>query len=175
MASKTTSTSGFTLTEMLISSGVASMVLVILGVVTIQTTYGMRALVNYSSFEQDSRQALDQLSREIRQAYQLTAANRTNITLDITNGPISYTYNSGTKTLQRQAPNGTKILLRDCTEFEFTLFQRSPTVATYDQFPVGSGSATKLVQISWTCALTNADGTINTTDSQSSKVVIRKQ
>ena len=160
---------------MLISSGVASMVLVILAVVTIQTTYGMRALVNYSSFEQDSRQALDMLSREIRQAYHLTEATRTNLTLDITNGPVSYRYNAQAKTLERQDPHGTKALLHDCTQFEFTLFQGSPTVATYDQFPAASGSLTKLVQISWTCALTNADGTINTTDSQSSKVVIRKQ
>jgi hypothetical protein len=66
-------------------------------------------------------------------------------------------------------------VLRDLSLFEFVLYQRSPTVATYDQFPAASGNLTKLVQISWICEMTNADGSINTTDSQSSKVVIRKQ
>ncbi len=177
MVSKTTSTSGFTLPEMLVATWLATTVMMLVGTIMVQVGYSLQAIQNYSGFEQISRFALDTLTRDIRQANAVSQCNSSSLVLNSPSGTISYTYSSSAQTLTRTGTNNTQaVLLNNCIQFQFNMFQRCPTGgAVYDQFPAGTAGIAKLVQISWTCGTTNANGTINTTDCQSSKVVLRKE
>ena len=63
---------GVTLIELLASVGVGSLVLTVVAMLTVFTARSFEALKNYDSLDRYSRNALDTMSREIRQTRALT-------------------------------------------------------------------------------------------------------
>jgi Tfp pilus assembly protein PilW len=165
-------TGGYTLAEIMIASAIASIVGLILAVAALHTVYSFKAISNYVINEQESRTANDWLSRDIRRASGVTQTSVNNITLSITNGPVTYAYDVTGHTVTRQTPNEAKVLLSGCMEARFTIYQENAIGAAYEQFTPGTNAA-KLIGYYWHCGTTNNNGTVNSTDAQSALVVMR--
>lgn len=180
MVSKTTSTNrrkaGFSLPEMVFGLGIGSLALAIVATSWAMMLRGFSAIDNYIELEQDSRYALDIVGRDIRQAQSLSSFSTSSFTLIDGNGDdINYTYSGFGKTFSRTVNGETEILLTECDEFGFDIYQRNTISGTYDQYPTATADTCKLIQITWKCSRENLSGMDNTEFVQSAKFVIRKQ
>ena len=168
---------GFTLVEMAVGLGVASLVMLALGALSSYTARSMAALANYTDLDQNSRNALDTMSQEIRQTRRLTDGSTNRLVFeDSDGGSLQYFYDRDSKTLRRQKNGaGTKVLLDNCQQLTFSMFQRNPVAGSYDVYPAATPATCKLIQLKWTCSRNLLREGANTESVQSSKIVIRKQ
>jgi prepilin-type N-terminal cleavage/methylation domain-containing protein len=184
-----TSRGGFTLVEVLIASGIGTLVLA--GVLGFYLFAGrsFSAMENYVQLDLKSRTALDTMSRDIREANRcstngFTSSDLTLLMTDPATGQpytVNYSYNNAagtvTRTDTRAGGARTILLLNDCTSFAFSYFQRNPANGAWAAFPNDPGRADecKLVQIDWTCARSVLGTLINSESMESARVVIRKK
>jgi prepilin-type N-terminal cleavage/methylation domain-containing protein len=180
MDCKTTSTkrrAGFTLVEVAIALGVASLGMLIVASLSSYTARSLAALANYTDLDQASRNALDTMSREIRQARRLTEGSTNRLVFeDSDGGTLQYFYDRDAKTLRRTKNGaGSKLLLENCQQLTFSMYQRNPVGGSYDVYPTATAATCKLIQLRWTCSRDLLKAGANTESVQSSKIVIRKQ
>ena len=188
--------SGMTLVELLIAVGISGMIFVALGMMIFFSGRSYAALANYVDLDNRSRQALDLMSKDIRQVNAVTGSGTTNLpsgqavtnTLvlsgteaDGTAYNITYTYSpySANKTLTRNKSAGlypgTTTLLTGCTYLNFGMFTRVPKDNSLNQFDAADLATCKVVQIDWICSRNIFNQSDNTESVQSAKVVIRKK
>lgn len=168
--------SAFTLPELLVSIGVGSIVLAGVASAVSYTGRSFAAMVNYVELDRKSRNALDVMTKDIRQTVQLSAfaTNRLDF-LDWDSSTLSYIYDSGAKTLTKRKGGTNTVLLTECDALNFAIYQRNPVAGTYDQYPTATVTNTKLVQVTWTCSRQIMATKVNTESVQTAKIVIRKQ
>lgn len=144
------------------------------------------AMANYAVLDQYNRQAMDQLTYEIRQAQKVVsyASNSAASSLGIINGDglnVTYTFDGTNQRVLRSASDGSsKVLLTNCSLLNFGLYMRPPTNGTFDVYPVNLGTnwqqMVKVIQLSWKTAMTICPTTlVNSEDIQTARIVIRKQ
>jgi len=111
---KRTKAGGFTLVEILVSTGLGGFLLV--GVLTSFLFIGRSGqnLANYSDMESEARGGLEVFAQDVRQASAITWASATSVTLTVDGTAIAYSFNSGTGTLSRQG----SALITGITNFE---------------------------------------------------------
>lgn len=180
---------GFTLVEMMLAVGIGSIVLAVVTTFYLFAARSFWAMGNYVVLDAKSRNALDVLSRDIRQANScstnsFSASNLTLLMVNPTNGQpytVNYNYDTNaqamTRTYRTAGGVQTAILLTNCTSFAFTYYQRNPTNGAWEAFPLDAGRADmcKLVQVDWVCARRLFGSLVNSENIESAKVVIRKE
>src|SRR5712692_3398561 len=67
-----------------------------------------------------------------------------------------------------------KVLLTQCDDLRFAIYQRTPLPGTYDQYPVAAVTNCKVVAVKWVCSRTILGAKVNSEDIQEAKIVIRK-
>lgn len=179
MVFKTTSIkrrAAFTLVEFLITLAVGSILFVTVGVLGMYAGRSFAGLANYTDLDARSRNALDRLTRDVRQVNRLSASASDSLTFEDADGiSLRYVYSPNARTLSRIKGSTTEILLTECDNLSFAIFQRNPIGGTYDQFPTGAPSTTKLINVTWTCSRQILGTAMNTENVQTAKIVIRKQ
>lgn len=168
---------GVTLVDMLIGLSIASIGMLIMASLSSHTARSFAGLANYTDLDRASRNALDTMSKEIRQTRRLIDGSTNSLTFEDSDGStLQYTYSKGAKTLKR-SKNGAspKVLLTDCQNLTFLMFQRNPVAGSYDVYPAATPATCKLIQLKWTCSRDLITAGANTESVQSSKIVIRKQ
>jgi hypothetical protein len=183
--SKTTSTeprsrrnrSGLTLTEVLISMGLASLVASALLVLSVSTGRSLAELFNYVDLDHMNRIALDSLTRELRQVTYLTSISSNTLSfVDKDGAALSYVYSPTDRYLQRlKAGEPDKTLLTECDQLSFAIYQRTPVSNLFDLIPVSDLTNCKVVCITWSCSRKMFGLTKNTEQGQTAKVVIRNK
>jgi len=170
-----------TLVELLVAMGVGSILFLAVGTLAFYSARSFAALSNYVELDNFSRNALDQMSREIRQADSLVSGSDQQMVFQATNPTngsvynVTFTYDPGTRKLTRTQGAQTTTLLKECDFLKFSMYQRNPIGGTYDQYPTATPATCKLVQMSWICSRSILGKKANTESVQSAKVVIRKQ
>lgn len=164
------------LVEMMVS---ASIGIVVLGAITVTSMFAARSfasLSNYGDMDQESRIALDLMTREIRQANKLENYSITNMVFNtFPGGPLEYQYLRGARELRQIKGSTVTVLLTGCQGVKFEVFQRNTVSGTFDQFPALSGTnEAKVVQVSWTCSRNLLGTEQNIVNVESAKIVIRK-
>jgi prepilin-type N-terminal cleavage/methylation domain-containing protein len=179
----------YTLLEMMIAVSVFSIAGVGLGTMFLFCVRSYASLANYSVLDQYDRQAMDLVTREIRQAKQVTGYTSNALTRSLSfvggdnNQSITYTFDGPTQQFRRSENGATRILLTNCSLLDFGLYMRPPgalTNSTFDLYPVMLGSNwqqnVKVVRLTWKCAMAiNPTPRVNSEDIQTACVVIRKQ
>ena len=169
---------GLSLVEFLVAMGIGSLVLAGLAALMFYTGRSFAALANYVDLDTYSRNALDTMSREIRQTRRLVAGTSTRLQFEDSDGQtLVYEYNADERTLTR-TKNGvtdSEPLLKECNFLQFSMYQRNPINGKYDQYPTATPSECKLVQLRWICSRDLIQARRNTESVQSAKIVIRKQ
>ncbi len=169
-----------TLVELMVATGVGSVVLAAVMALSLFSARSFAALGNYVDLDIKSRTALDQMSSDIRQADKLTAATTNSLTFQTTDPNTSntvslvYTYSPSAQTLTRTYNGQTTTNLIGCTFLQFSIFQRNPIGYKYEQYDAADASTCKLVQLTWVCQRSILGRIANTESVQSAKVVMRK-
>jgi len=170
-----------TLVEMMVSVGLGTMILggvMALFTVSIKNFTGMS---NYSSLTSQSRQSMDSMSKDIRQATQIVSYTNTpaakSLTLSNAFSGISevYTWDSNSCNLVCQKTGqSARTNLTGCDSWDFSLFQRNPTnnwtfVSTTDL------GLCKLINMTWKCSRSILGAKLNTEDLVTAEIVLRNK
>lgn len=141
------------------------------------------SLANYAILDIENREAMDSLSREIRQARLVKSfvTNSTGNSLTLLNAAgqqVTFSFNKSQKRFIRTVGGSSTEMLTNCNLLDFHLFQRNPSNGNYGVFPVAYGNWTqsvKVVQLSWKTSRQVPAGPINSENIQTARIVIRKQ
>jgi Tfp pilus assembly protein PilW len=174
-----------TLVELQIASAISVILFAAVMALAFYTARSFAAFTNYVDLDANSRNALDLMTTEIRQADLLTAATPTSLTFKttdpVTSTPhtLKYSYDPDRKELARIYDGGApEVLLTECTSLQFGTFQRNtaPTLeAAFVPVATSQPNLCKVVQLTWICSRRILGKTANTESVQSAKVVIRKK
>jgi prepilin-type N-terminal cleavage/methylation domain-containing protein len=168
---------GLTLPEVCVTMAIASLLMLAVAGFSLYTGKSFAGLGNYVDLEIHSQQALDKMTKAIRQTQQLASISSNQMVFtDWDGAALSYTYSPGARTLTQSKNGVTDVLLRECDYLCFSNFQRNPITNSYDQYPVAtSPTNTKVVSMTWVCSRTIIGTKLNTESVQTAKIVIRKQ
>ncbi len=184
---------GFTLLEMLVSVGLGVVVIGVIVSISIVTSWNYVATYNYVKMEDQSRNALDIINREIRNCTDLVSySNNTNntassflkLTNDYANYGVTLSYDGAADTLtMAKTGESTRTLLTQCDNFSFQLFNRVPNIGstnfTFYASTNGAGAIdatlTKVINMNWKCSRTILGSKLNTEIVQTAQVVLRNK
>ncbi len=171
------STWAWTLVEMMIGTGVGSLVLIAASQITLFTARSFVAMGNYNDLDRASRNALDVMCSEIRGAKSVGSFATNQLVLTNLDGAVfSYTWDPSTGNVTRQWGSESRVLLTSCDYFSFDIFQRNPAATNALWFPyetISQPYMTKLVNVSWKCSRQIMTAKVNTESVQTAKIVIR--
>jgi prepilin-type N-terminal cleavage/methylation domain-containing protein len=170
--------SGLSLMEMMVAMGVGSVLLMVMGTFAMWSGRSFAALANYAELDNASRNALDVMTRDIREVKSLSTYSTNELKFVDADGIsfLYYRYSPGAKTLSRVKNGETQVLLKRCDVMDFRIYQRNTSNQTYNQFPTAANNpaTTKVVQLSWTCSR-RVLANLNTESVQTAKIVIRNE
>jgi type II secretory pathway pseudopilin PulG len=165
-----------TLVEIMVAVVIGGLVLAAIGSLFQFTLRSFAAIGNYNDLDNASRNALDTLSRDIRQAHALTAFSTNQIRLVANDSnTLTYAYSPGTGMFTRQHGSGNPtVLLEQCDYLNFAIYQRNPSNG-WTWYPVTSGllDTAKLIDVSWKCSRQIYGEKVNTESVQTAKFVLR--
>ena len=174
-----------TLVELQIASAISVILFAAVMALAFYTARSFAAFSNYVDLDASSRNALDVMSSEIRQADLVTAATSASLTFQTTDPDtgathgLKYVYDPVKKELARIFDGGAPdVLLSECSFLQFSTFQRNTTPSLDNGFvPVSTAQPNlcKVVQLTWICSRKILGKSVNTESVQSAKVVIRKK
>jgi len=168
--------SGATLVEVLMASLIGSFVLIAIASLALFSGRSFAALTNYVELDAFSRNALDTMTKEIRQADRLRTYATNRIEFNVTGGLLAYVYDANAKTLTRtKTGEPDRTLLKECDSLRFSIYQRNPIKGSYDKHGVATPGTCKVVQLHWVCSREIMRKKANTESVQSARIVIRKQ
>jgi hypothetical protein len=171
-----TSRGGFSLLELMVATGVG--VFLLAGAMMSFTVFSraITAAGVYADLDRQSRNTLDIMERDIRQAAALTNWSTNGLWFTNTDGsPLTYTFNSssGTFSFTNGATGLSAVLLSNCTAFGVSLFQDQPTNGAMVFYPTLTAQTARGVIVSFDCVRTNYAGVTDSENFQTARIVMR--
>jgi len=162
--------------------GISSMVMALLASLLVYQARSCAAMAGYSDMDRYSRNAVDLMTKELRQANRITACTTTNLTAEMidptsgTTNSLNYIYSPSSKTLVRKFKGTESTLLKEIrpNSMKFSMFQRNPIGGTVEAYSTTDVNLCKVIQFSWLCSRTILGNSNYTESMQSAKVVVRK-
>ena len=167
---------GITLPETLVGVGVGSLALMSMMGIFLTSNRSFVAMGNYVSLDQSSRNAVEQMTRDIRNAQNLTSfqTNQLVFTTSGTNNLV-YSYDSTARQLTAWKTGGsTNILLTGCDSLQFSMFSNIPQPGGTMTNASSVGQA-KAISTNWKCSRTIFGAKANSEYIQEAMIVIRKK
>lgn len=179
---------GMSLVEVMVASGVAALALMVVGTLAM---FGLRSFVamgNYTDLDARSRNALDLMSRDLRQAAAVGyTTNDYSKTLLLTNTLgnrfLRYTWDADNRTLTAERSGQPESLyLGECDEWNVAFYQSTPAPNQPLAFLPATNAAggldlarCKLISLAWKCSRPLPGGQGKTETVQATEVVLRNQ
>ena len=164
----------FGLLETVVATGIAGIVVAALATLAYFTSRSFVAATNYTDMALLSRMALDNMSRSIRQARQITAYNTNSITmLDASGNTVQYALNPSTGTLVNISGGVTNTYLTGCNSLQFWIYQRTPISNTFNCYNPAAITNAKLVQVTWSCSRQIFGANVNNEVVESASICLR--
>ena len=172
-----------TLIELMVATCLGSVVLAAVMTLTVYSARSFAAVSNYVDLDMKSRNALDKMSQEIRQADGLTSLTASQLVFSGTDPltlaaySVTYSYNAGALTLTRKKSTDaqSQTLLTQCSALNWYMYQRNMTNGTDQPIPTTDVSQCKLIKLTWICSRNILGKSLNTESVQSAEIVIRKK
>ncbi len=168
---------GVTLPEMMVGTGVGSLVLMMIALVFASSSRSFSAIGNYISMDQKSRNALDQMTRDIRRAKDLITFSTNQLVFNYagtTNLTIRWDPSSRQLVQWKTGDTRTNILLSECDSLQFSMYKNIP-------LPGGGFTNTtstaegKSISVAWKCSRTILGKKVDTEDMQQALIAIRNK
>ena len=170
----------FTLSEVMVAMAIGSLVLAAVAMLSIYSARSFVGIGNYMDLDRASRQALDVMTKDVRQTIALTSyATNQLVFTDYDSGVLTFRWDPSTRQLTRTKNGVTRVLLSGCDYLHFHICQRNPIPGVFDFYPattpagVYDPSLCKLVDVSWRCSRTMLGRKLHTESVQTAKVVMR--
>lgn len=175
MACRNTCTkSGFTLVEMLMATGLGALVATALVTMLIFAMRSFAAMTDYTDMQMESRLALDEIAKEVRQTKLVTAYSTNSVSLtDSSGNTVQYVYNPTAQTLSYITNGLTNVYLTNCSSLSFYIYQNSLIPNTFDAYTPAFVTNARVLQVTWTCYRQIMGRTANTECVQSAEIVLR--
>jgi prepilin-type N-terminal cleavage/methylation domain-containing protein len=170
---ETSRRSGWTLVEMLIAVTAGSIVLLAVAQLTLFTAKSFVALGNYDALDQSSQNALDILSKDIRQTQALTSFSTNQLVFKDWDGSvISFTWDPNARTFTRTKGGQSKVLLQQCDFLSFSMYQRVCS-NNFVWNTTTDPKLAKLIALNWKCSRQIFQRKVNTESVQTATIVRR--
>ena len=168
---------GTTLLELLVASGIGMAVLLAMMSLSYYTARSFAAMGNYADLDRASRNALDQMTRDIRTSSYLVSSATNQLVFNTTGtNTVTFTWNQGAQTLVRsKTGESDRILLGQCDYLLFNTYQRNMSNQVYGAFSNSTAQTCKLVDLNWRCSRQILQQKVNTESVQTAKIVIRNE
>jgi Tfp pilus assembly protein PilW len=177
---------GLTLVEYMFATTIG---VVVLGASLILWGFASRTaamLYGYVDLAATSKHALDSISQQIRNARTVQSCSATQLVLSVpsdlttNNATVTFGFNSVSQMLvltvvETNQATRVKTLLTRCTNFQFSVFQRTPKSNTFDVEPLVFTNTAKVVTMQWRCTRPLRGDQEMIEDQVSAKVVIRSK
>ena len=166
---------GYTLIEMIVAMAVGLLILGAFVAITLNVNVMMIFTGNYNDLDEYSRNTLDNLSRDVRNAtYVNTNSSSTTLILQNTyrNQTITYAWD-GSNDLKRTIGTASQVMLTNCNYLTFAYYTRVPGNNLTFPTSVPAQNETKLVSVSWRCSRSVEGKKINTESVQTASVAMR--
>ncbi len=174
----------FTLVEVMVATAIATLVTTVLVSLSIYGARSFNAMSNYVDLDLHSRNALDVISRELREATAVLDC-RTNASTNyivLTNSStlarikLSWLTNAGTLVLEKTGQSSQTLLI-GCSDWRLGLFTRAPIVTSSNlTFNTATNLAScKLINMSWKCSRSILRNKVNTETVQTAQIVLRNK
>ena len=175
-ANSRSKTRGMTLVELMVATGVGSLVLASIMTVFVTSNRTFVSMGNYVAMEQSSRNALDQMTRDIRKSKNLISFSTNQLVfnyLGTTN--LVYRYDPEARQLTQWKTGGTtNVLLSNCDSLKFSMYNSIPQAGgTFTNTTVVAQG--KSISVAWRCSRTILGKKVNTEDMQEAQIVIRNK
>ena len=164
---------GMSLAELMVATSVGMLVLAIVAALFATSGRSFAAIGNYVGMDANSRNALDHLTLEIRQAGNLTEFSPTHLkftALGQTNSLLVYNWDPGTRCLTQWRTGDTtaQTLLTDCDQLAFSLYNSAfaPTTNLWE----GKG-----LSVNWKCSRPVIGQQNTSEDMQQALIVLRNK
>jgi prepilin-type N-terminal cleavage/methylation domain-containing protein len=180
--------SGFTLMEMMVALMAGLMILGSVVYTSISLSHSMVAISNYYQLDTSSRNTLDVMSRDIRNAGALISYATNSLSMSGTNVSgqrFLFTYRWDGSNMWRSYSLGTfnggsitystttSLMLSNCAYLAFSNYTRVPQAGFTFNAVNGTTNRTKLISVSWKCSRSILGAKLNTESVQTAKIVIR--
>ena len=177
---------GFTLAEYLVATSIGLLAIAAALVLWAYASKTCATLLGYVDLSSASKNALDRVSQEVRNAKGVESCSATQLVVRVpprtgtNNDIVTFGYDASNQRLIRTLvrSNGareSKVLLTECTNFQFSVYTRVPSNSNFGLNTTWTTNEAKVVQMQWTC-IRQITGDKSSVESQvSSKVVIRNQ
>lgn len=176
-----------TLIETVVAGAVASVVLMVVGLLSMYGLRSFTAMGNYTELDAQSRNSLDQISLDVRQATQVidfqTATNSKTLVLSnsLRGMTIRYIWDGDARTLScEKSDQGEVIYLKGCEEWDVEFYRRTPQPGSTMMFlPATNGAgvldapAVKMIAMTWKCSRAIRGEKWNTESVQTAQIVLR--
>jgi hypothetical protein len=167
---------GVVLAEALVAVGITGLIILVICAFSVFSGRCFAALFNYVDLDDANRMAIDQLTRDVRQANRVTACTTNSLTLEDSDGlSLTYSYDPATHKVSRTKNGVSKVLLQSCETLSFSIGQRNAVGGSYDVYPAATPETCKVVNVSWICSRSILGVKENTESVQTARIVIRKQ
>lgn len=173
-------TGAWTLLEMMIGVAIFSIVGGAVGSAYVFSLRSFQALSNYAVLDQQNREAVDRITREVRQANSVYSFDNylsrklVLVSGDTNRSQITYTFNRYTQQLTRTQNGKSSVLLDDCSLINFNLGMRPPNT-NYGYYPTMDVNQAKIVDLTWKTSRSLPGSVVNSENIQTARIVIRKQ
>jgi type II secretory pathway component PulJ len=148
-----TGRAAFTLVELMVATALSLVVGAVIATLAYFSSRSFVAMTHYTEMGQLSQLALDKMSKEIRQAYQLTAYSTNSVTLrDVSGNPLRFTYDPVARTLLRVSGGRTNTYLTQCDSLSFRIYQHTMKSNTFDCYDPAYITNTRVIQVNWNCS-----------------------
>ena len=168
--------SGMLLAEAMVAMGIIAIVMMAICAFTLFSGQSVAQLLNYVDLDDANRLAIDQITRDVRQANRVTGCTSNILVLEDADGlEIRYVFDAGTRTVSRFKNGAGTQLLRECERLSFTLGQRNTQVGGYEVYEAATPATAKVINVAWLCSRTLRGVLKNTESVQTARIIIRKQ
>ena len=178
---------GMTLIETVVAGAIASVVLMVVGLLSMYGLRSFMAMGNYTELDAQSRNSLDQISFDVRQATQVidfqTATNSKILVLSnsLRGMTLRYVWDGDARTLScEKSDQGEVIYLKGCEEWGVEFYRRTPLPGTTMTFlPSTNGAgvldapAVRMIAMTWKCTRAIMGEKQNTESVQTAQIVLR--
>jgi type II secretory pathway pseudopilin PulG len=180
-SSRAEARSGMTLIEMLVSVGIAIVIITVALALIVFATRSFMTLSNYHELNRKSRNAMDLMSADVRTCKDLISyvSNSTmqqlvfkNLSV-VSNATVTYTYSATDGTLTRTTGGEDFLLVSNINSLSFSLSSRVPST-NFTFYPTAQTTNAKLISVQWQCSRpVYGTAILNSESIQNAKIVIR--
>jgi hypothetical protein len=170
---KNLNVAGMALPEMMVSLAVGALVLMVMALIFMSSARGFASMGNYITMDASSRNALDHMTRDIRQVGALVEFTPTHLKFSALGSPSTYlTYDwdstSGQLTSLNTGDAAPTVLLTQCDQLAFSLCDFAFSGTT-------NLTSAKGIVVSWKCSRTVLGNKTTTENMQQGIIVMRNK